>query len=48
MSGAAPGNVMAKILIIDDAVELVKLMQMRLEASNYEVITASDALKGYN
>lgn len=31
-----------KILIVDDEAEFVELMQMRLEANDYEVITANN------
>lgn len=31
-----------KILIVDDEIEFVELMQMRLEANGYEVITANN------
>ena len=37
---------MAKILVIDDEVQLVEMVQMRLEASGYDVITASDGQVG--
>lgn len=35
-----------KILIIDDEQELVEMVKIRLEANNYEVITAPDGQKG--
>lgn len=35
-----------KILIVDDEPELVEMVKIRLEANNYEVITASDGQKG--
>lgn len=35
-----------KILVIDDEPELVKMVKMRLEANNYEVITALDGQEG--
>ena len=35
-----------KILIVDDEADLVKMMKIRLEVSNYEVITASDGEEG--
>ncbi|MFH0731522.1 MAG: response regulator transcription factor [Candidatus Omnitrophota bacterium] len=31
-----------KILIVDDEVQLVEMVKMRLEANNYDVITAHD------
>lgn len=31
-----------KILVVDDEVQLVEMLKMRLEASNYNVITAYD------
>jgi len=37
---------MAKILLVDDEVSLVGMVQMRLEAAGYEVITASDGQEG--
>jgi len=37
---------MEKILIVDDEVNLIKLVQMRLEAHGYEVISANDGEKG--
>ena len=37
---------MAKILVIDDEVQLVEMVQMRLEASGYDVITASNGQVG--
>ena len=37
---------MAKILVIDDEVQLVEMVQMRLEAAGYEVVTASDGQEG--
>lgn len=36
-----------KILIVDDETQLVELLQIRLEANNYEVITAYDGLEGF-
>lgn len=36
---------MAKILIIDDDVDFIDLMQIRLEAHGFEVITASDGMQ---
>jgi two-component system alkaline phosphatase synthesis response regulator PhoP len=35
-----------KILIVDDEVQLVKMVQMRLEVNNYEVVTAHDGMEG--
>ncbi|MCK5178100.1 MAG: response regulator [Candidatus Omnitrophica bacterium] len=35
-----------KILIVDDEVDLVELIKIRLEANNYEVITANSGLEG--
>ena len=35
-----------KILVIDDEPELVEMVRMRLEASNYEVIVASNGREG--
>ena len=37
---------MAKILVIDDEVQLVEMAQMRLEAAGYEVVTATDGREG--
>ena len=37
---------MAKILVIDDEVQLVEMVQMRLEAAGYEVVTASNGQEG--
>jgi len=37
---------MAKILIIDDEIKLLKMLQMRLEANEYEVITANNGKEG--
>ena len=37
---------MAKILLVDDEVQLLTMVQMRLEANGYEVITASDGQEG--
>jgi len=37
---------MAKILIVDDEIQLIKLVQMRLEAHGYEVIAANDGEEG--
>ena len=35
-----------KILIVDDEIELVELVKIRLETSGYEVITANSGLEG--
>ncbi|MCK4883032.1 MAG: response regulator, partial [Candidatus Omnitrophica bacterium] len=35
-----------KILIVDDEADLVELIKIRLEANNYEVITANSGLEG--
>lgn len=37
---------MAKLLIVDDEKQLVEMVQMRLEANGYEVLTASDGQEG--
>jgi len=37
---------MAKILVIDDETQLVEMVQMRLEAAGYNVITANDGQDG--
>jgi CheY-like chemotaxis protein len=37
---------MAKILIVDDEVHLIEMLQMRLEANGYEVVTAVDGEEG--
>ena len=37
---------MAKILIVDDEATFIKLAQIRLESSGYEVITAKDGEEG--
>jgi len=37
---------MAKILIIDDESKLVELLQLRLEANGYEVISANNGEEG--
>src|SRR3990167_9180083 len=37
---------MPKILIVDDEVQLIAMVQMRLEANGYEVITANDGQEG--
>ncbi len=35
-----------RILVVDDEPQLVELVQMRLEANHYDVITASDGPEG--
>lgn len=37
---------MARILIVDDEVQLVEMVQMRLEANGYEVLTADNGQRG--
>lgn len=37
---------MAKILVVDDEIQLITMVQMRLEAKGYEVITANDGEEG--
>ena len=37
---------MAKILLVDDEIQLITMIQMRLEANGYEVITANDGEAG--
>jgi DNA-binding response OmpR family regulator len=37
---------MAKVLIIDDEIDLVETMTFRLESAGYEVINAFDGLEG--
>jgi len=37
---------MAKILMVDDEIQLLAMVQMRLEAVGYEVITANDGQEG--
>jgi len=37
---------MSKILIVDDELDLIKMVQMRLEANGYEVVTANDGEEG--
>jgi len=37
---------MAKILIVDDEATFIKLAQLKLESSGYEVITAEDGKEG--
>jgi len=35
-----------KILVVDDEIQLIELVQTRLEANGYEVITANDGEEG--
>jgi len=37
---------MAKILIVDDEANFIKIAQINLEASGYEVISANDGEEG--
>jgi two-component system, OmpR family, alkaline phosphatase synthesis response regulator PhoP len=37
-----------KILLVDDEVDIVSMIQLRLEASGYEVIVASDGNQAYS
>ena len=37
---------MKKILVVDDETQMVEMLKMRLEASNYTVTTASDGMEG--
>lgn len=37
---------MAKILIVDDEIQLIEMVQMRLEANGYETVTANDGKEG--
>ena len=37
-----------KILIVDDEAQLVEMMKMRLEATNYDVVTAYDGQEGFD
>ena len=37
---------MLKILLIDDEIQLIEMVQMRLEACGYDVITANDGQEG--
>lgn len=38
-------NYKGKILVVDDEYDLVKMISIRLEANNYEVITAKDGIE---
>ena len=37
-----------RILIVDDEVQLVEMMKMRLEAAGYEIISAYDGQEGFD
>ncbi|MBU0503528.1 MAG: response regulator [Candidatus Omnitrophota bacterium] len=37
-----------KILVVDDEQDIVSMLKMRLEASGYEILTASDGNAAYN
>lgn len=37
---------MAKLLVIDDEIQLIEMVKMRLEANGHEVITAYDGQEG--
>jgi len=37
---------MAKILIVDDEIDLIMMLKMRLEANGYEIITANNGEEG--
>ena len=37
-----------KILVVDDELDMLMVIKLRLEASGYEVITATDGLEGLN
>ncbi len=37
---------MAKILLVDDEIQLLSMVQMRLEANGYDIITANDGEEG--
>jgi len=37
---------MAKILIVDDEIQFIEMVQMRLEVNGYEVISANDGKEG--
>ena len=37
---------MAKLLLIDDEVQLLEMLQIRLEANGYEIVTANDGVEG--
>ena len=40
-------NAKKKILVVDDEADIVTILQMRLEAGGYAVISASDGNNGY-
>jgi len=40
-------NGKSKILVVDDEIQLITMLQMRLEANGYEVITANDGKEGF-
>jgi two-component system alkaline phosphatase synthesis response regulator PhoP len=37
-----------KILIVDDEEDIIKMLKIRLEANNYEILSASDGQEGLN
>jgi len=37
---------MAKILVVDDEIQLIEMVQMRLEANGYDVVAANDGEEG--
>jgi DNA-binding response OmpR family regulator len=37
-----------KILVVDDELDMLMVIKLRLEASGYEVMTATDGLEGLN
>lgn len=37
-----------RILVVDDELDMLMVIKLRLEASGYEVITATDGLEGLN
>ena len=37
-----------KILVVDDELDMLMVIKLRLESSGYEVITATDGLEGLN
>ena len=39
---------MKRILIVDDEVQLVEMVKMRLEAAGYEIISAYDGQEGFD
>ncbi|MFH1287396.1 MAG: response regulator [bacterium] len=40
-------NMQKKILVVDDEIQLVEMMKMRLEANSYEVVTAYDGQEAF-